>query len=186
MVAALQHVFDRVSSLFTAYATSINASHDTATERAKARASVLKSARAIRRAGRLLSIDGAATVERFPRLPPMSDLQLVSEARSIDSNAQPLAEAFAAHGLSPSVLQNFPTQIDALERLMETQGTAIDTHVAAKKAAADALAQSRQIVAALESILLNTTSVDAFTIEAWNSARRIGPARATGTRGLGD
>jgi hypothetical protein len=178
MVVALQHVVEQISSLFTTYSTSTNASRDNAVERAKARAAVLDSAKAIRRAGRLLSIDGAATEERFPRLGSMSDRQLVSEARSIDENARPLADAFATHGLSPAVLQNFPAQIDALERLMGIQGTAVDTHVAAKKAAVGALVESREIVAALESILLNTPGVDAFTIEAWNSAKRIGPARA--------
>jgi hypothetical protein len=178
MVAALQHVADKVSSLFTAFATGTSASRDAAVERARARVSVLKTARAIRRAGRLLSIVGAATEERFPRLLPMSDRQLLSEARSIDANAQPLADAFVTHGLPPTVLQNFSAQIDGLESLMETQGTAIDTHVAAKKAAVEALAESREIIAALESILLNAPGVDAFTIEVWNSAKRIGPGRA--------
>jgi hypothetical protein len=178
MVAALQHAVEEISSLFTTYSTNTNASRDNAVEKGKARAALLESAKAVRRAGRLLSIDGAATEERFPRLASMSDRQLVSEARSIDANAQPLADAFTTHGLPPAVLQNFPAQIDALERLMETHGTAVDTHVAAKKAAVEALAESREIVAALESILLNTPGVDAFTVEAWNSAKRIGPARA--------
>ena len=109
----------------------------------------------------------------------MNDRDLVSEARSVYAKAQAASADLTAHGLQATILQNFPAQIDALEQRLDKQGTAVDMHTAAKKAALDAIRETRSIVQGLDAILMSAPNVDAFLIEHWKAAKRVGPAPAT-------
>ncbi|HYM25306.1 MAG TPA: hypothetical protein VEU08_18945 [Vicinamibacterales bacterium] len=179
LVAALQQAVQKVRSLFVTYSDNAAASHEHTVERTKARSAVLTTVRTIRRSGLLFSMDGGPAEERFPRVFSMNDRDLVSEARSIYAKAQSAAADLTARGLPSTVLEQFPTQIDALEQRLDGQGTAVDMHTAAKKAAMEAIRGTRSIVLGLEAILLNAPGVDTLTIEQWKAARRIGPAAKT-------
>jgi hypothetical protein len=178
MVAALQTLVGQLRTLFVTDATGATSARDYTVERRKARAAVIRCGNAIRRTGLLLTLDGVSTEERFARFRSMSDRDLVSLATAVLDKVKPVADEFLKRGLPAAVLQDFPTQIEALEKTMDNQSTGRVTHVAAKKAAREALAASRPIVAALESILLNSPDADAFLIAEWKSRKRIGP-RAT-------
>ncbi|HEV3139992.1 MAG TPA: hypothetical protein VGY57_05730 [Vicinamibacterales bacterium] len=177
MVAALQQLVAQLTTLFTTDSSARDTAHDHTVERAKARKALLRSGKAIRRTGLLLALDGAATEERFPQFRSVSDRQLAADARSVLEKALPLKAAFVAHGLPSSVIEDLPAQIEAMDQAIQHQSTGREMHVAAKRAAGVALTSAAPIVKALESILLNAPNVDALTLEAWKSAKRIGPAR---------
>jgi hypothetical protein len=176
-LAALDTAVTELTGHFASASIGRDAARSATASRRHARETLRRSLEAIVRTSRLLDLEEAALAQRFPLVQRVSDRALVANARALAEHAAPLAEAFVAHGLPGTLLQELPAQIAAVEQAIVDQMAGTKTHVGANAAVTAALAAGVSAVAALENIFLNTPGQDAHTVAIWKNARRVGPTR---------
>src|SRR5262245_57995385 len=174
MRAALgTHVAD-VSRLLTLQERSIEDRRAATEGNRRARVALRAAASAVVTVGRLVDLDDATmTTMRLPRFG--SDEQLLAYMQALLDRVLPYADAFAAAGLPPALLQNLANGIDALAASREAQAASLQRFTAATESIRETLNRADRIVCAIEAVARAMPAADSLVLTRLHIARRVGP-----------
>ena len=111
------------------------------------------------------------------KLSDASSSRLLTTAHGFVKNAAPFADAFVAHGMAPTFLEDLRTSIETLERARRDRGTGQGQQTAARAAVRTAMADARKALRALDVIVANHAGLDPAVRAVWTRDRRVGAPR---------
>jgi hypothetical protein len=132
---------------------------------------------AIVKIGRLVNVEEPLmTTLRLPG--STSDDDLVAYVRGLHERVSAHAEAFAAEGLPPDVLQKLATEIDRFVAAKDLQTKSRQRFAAATAALRQAQHKAGKTIAALEAIAISTPAAQPEVLTKLRVAKRVGPRAA--------
>jgi len=180
-VAALQRLVAQLTTLFTAQSAAHATLLEQSADRATLRDALVQTGTAIRVANHLLVQDGKSAADAFPPFRSGKDKLLVADAQAAYDKAVAMKTDFEGHGLAASVIDGLPSQIAAVNKAIEKQRGARDTHKAGTRTVRDALRAAPAIVKTLDSIIRTMPNVDPLVMQEWKATKRVGPKRVAST-----
>ena len=109
---------------------------------------------------------------RMPRQ-PLGPTKTLAACDGMIEAARQFEAVFVANGLSADFLAQFQAARDALERIMGTRATQVNTHVAARAGLQVELRRGRRAVERLDAIVRGSFRGDFITLSAWRGAKRV-------------
>ena len=172
--AALASALDRIQAQQVAANTAtVSAS---AARTSSAREVLLEQLTKIAATARVISETNADLGAHF-KLADASNSQLLTTARGFLENAAPFADAFVAHGMVPTFLENLRASIDTFDRARRDRGTGADQRLTARASFHMAMADARAALRKLDVIVANHAGLDPAIREAWEQDRRVAAPR---------
>jgi hypothetical protein len=141
------------------------------------RSALFDFARTIIGIGRVVTLDEPlmATL-RIPR--KMSDHDLLAYMRGLHERVSAHADAFAAEGLPPDVLQKVADELDRFVAAKDLQTKARQRFAAAAASVREAQDKAAQAITALEAIAIGTPAAHPEVLTKLRLAKRVGPRAA--------
>ena len=140
---------------------------------------LLEALDAIERTARAVALDTPVVDGTFAVPKKRGPAAVLNAARSIATNAGPLAKAFIAHGLPKDFIAQLETKIAAFEEARKQRVAAKEQHASARTAIEEAFESGTEAVQHLDAIVANVIGGDGQAMAAWNVARHVEPRRAT-------
>jgi len=134
---------------------------------------------AIERTAQAVALDTPVTDGQFVIPRKHGSSAVLNAARSIVTDAEPLAKAFIAHGLPKDFIGQLEAKIAAFEEARKERVAAKEQHASARKAIEDAFESGTEAVQHLDAIVANVIGGDGQAMAAWGVARHVEPRRAT-------
>jgi hypothetical protein len=172
--AALAAAIDRIEAQQVAATTAtVSAS---AARTSPARAVLIEQLTKVAATARVISESNADFRAHF-KLGDVSNSQLLTTARGFMKNAAPFADAFVAHGMAPTFLEDLERSIEAFERARRERGAGQGQQTAARAGVRKALAEARAALRTLDVIVANHTGLDPAVRAVWTRDRRVSAPR---------
>ena len=111
------------------------------------------------------------------KLADASNSQLLTTAHGFLKNAAPFADAFVAHGMVPTFLEDLRASIDTFDRARRDRGTGEDQRLTARASFQMAMADARAALRKLDVIVANHAGLDPAVRQAWEQDRRVAAPR---------
>ena len=137
---------------------------------------------AIERTAHAVALDTPVVDGQFAVPKKRGSTAVLNAARSIVTNATPLAKAFIAHGLPKDFVAQLEAKIAAFEAARTARVAAKEEHAASRKAIEEAFGSGMEAVQHLDAIVANVIGEDGLAMAAWDVARRIEWRRTTRTK----
>ena len=172
--AALASALDRIQAQQVAANTAtVSAS---AARTSSAREVLLEQLTKIAATARVISETNADLGAHF-KLADASNSQLLTTAHGFLKNAAPFADAFVAHGMVPTFLEDLRASIDTFDRARRDRGTGEDQRQTARAGFQMAMADARAALRKLDVIVANHAGLDPAVRQAWEQDRRVAAPR---------
>jgi hypothetical protein len=133
---------------------------------------------AIERTAHAVALDTTIVDGMFAVPKKRGPAAVLNAARSIVTNAEPLAKAFIAHGLPKDFVAQLETTIATFEEVRKQRVAAKEQHASARKAIDEAFESGTEAVQHLDAIVANVIGGDGQAMAAWSVARHVEPRRA--------
>jgi hypothetical protein len=157
-----------------AVAQAVARARDRVIVKAAARNRLRRLLRVIYRTARAIDIDAPAVSCRF-RVPKTNgDRALLNAARGVAHDARERMDAFVAHGLAPTFLDDLHDEVNALEQASRDYHAVKQAGVSATAGVDAVLARGLKSVQRLDAIVANVCRDDVQVMAAWLGARRVG------------
>lgn len=143
------------------------------TNKAAARAALREALLAISRNARAIALDTPGFADKF-RLPSKgSDQALINAARTIASDAAPVADAFIKNEMPDDFLAQLSARIAELEESMTSQNISRESQVAATAAIETAFDKGTKTVLQLNAVVRNKFADDPSIMAEWERAVHV-------------
>ena len=146
---------------------------ESATSKAVARAALRDNLEAISSTAHALAQDTPGLEDKFRMPRQHNDQALLDAARAFAQDAEPLAQAFITHELSPTFLTDLRAEIGEFERAAHDHVAGIETSIAAGAEIEAAVETALAAVHRLDAIVRNRLRDRPEVMAVWQSARHI-------------
>ena len=133
----------------------------------------------IERTATAVALDTPDVARQFAVPKKRGSTAVLNAARSIVTNAEPLAKAFIAHGLPTDFVAQLDARIAAFEEARKVREAAKEQHASARKAIEEAFASGMDAIGHLDAIVANVIGEDGSAMAAWEVARHVESRRTT-------
>jgi hypothetical protein len=133
---------------------------------------------AIERTAQAVALEAPDARRQFVVPKKRGPAAVLNAARSIATDAEPLAKAFIAHGLPKDFIGQLEAKIAAFEEARKARVAAKEQHASARTAIEQAFESGMEGVQHLDAIVPNVIGDDGQAMAAWGVARHIEPRRA--------
>ena len=120
--------------------------------------------------------EGTAEVMHTPG--KVNDESFLAETRAIQDKVKQYESEFLAQGLHPVVLKNLADGIDRLAAARLAREKARALRVAAGQSLREDLTTAKKAMRRLHTIVVTTPGIDAEVVNAFRTAKRVGPSKA--------
>lgn len=170
LFTALGQIISELNDHASAQASALGSAYQGTSTRSVTRQALRDDLRAISRTAEAIAEDTPGFDDQF-RMPPVgNDQNLLHVARSFLANATPVSARFISHELPADFLDDLSIDIANFEMAMTHQAAGVGTHVSARAAIDEAIAEGLKTVKKLDAIVRNKYRDDGPTLAEWTSA----------------
>lgn len=165
-------IITQIEQLATAQQSTDRSAREGTTLRGEARTNLREDMEAISETARAMAIDTPGLEDKF-RMPRgrANDVDLLNAARAFATDALPRKDAFIAHGLPATFLDDLLADIAALERAIDSQQRSKRERASATAGLDDAVERGVTKVRQLDAVIRNRFRDELTRIAEWEAAR---------------